>query len=129
MNATLVLGSLIVVAALLAYSLGVWCEQWKRQITREVLICLFVGVVLDVTATICMIVGSRNSGMTLHGVIGYSALLAMLLEAYFIGRSWLVHRGSHKPTQFLHIYTRVAYSWWLLAFLAGGLLVAFGSKH
>ena len=117
-------GATIVVLALASYTVAVIAEQRRRRITPRVLLFLTVGVLLDVTATVFMILGSSKGAFTLHGALGYSSLAAMIVDTILIWR-----RASSGPLDApvprgLHLYTRVAYLWWVAAFITGGLLVA-----
>jgi hypothetical protein len=117
------IGAGIVIFALLSYSLSIITEQRKRLVTPFVLRFLTMGIVLDITATIFMIIGSKSGAFTLHGILGYSSLAAMLIDTILI---WQFHLGS-KPGDLvpskLHIYSRLAYGWWVIAFITGLLLV------
>jgi hypothetical protein len=117
-------GATIVVFALVCYTVGVSAEQRRRRVTPGVLGFLTVGVLLDVTATAFMILGSSKGAFTLHGVLGYSSLAAMIADTLLIWRVAIrAPLGSAVPRG-LHLYTRVAYLWWVAAFITGGLLVA-----
>lgn len=116
-------GVTIVVLALASYTVGVVTEQRARSVTARALLFLVLGVALDVAATVCMILGSGKV-LTLHGVLGYSALAAMLVETVLAVRHRL-HSGDAPAPRWLHLYTRAAYSWWVVSFVSGGLLVAF----
>jgi hypothetical protein len=124
MNSLLITGTTIVFFALASYSIAIITEQRKKKILSRVLIFLTLGVLLDITATTFMILGSSKGFLTLHGVIGYSSLLAMFIDAVLIWR--LRHKngtGADVPKG-LHMYSRYAYIWWVLAFITGALLVA-----
>jgi hypothetical protein len=123
MNFTLMLGTRIVVGALIAYSIAILIEQKKRQIARIVLFFLTLGIVLDIIATTFMIVGSPNSPFTLHGFLGYSALLGMLIDGVAAWRFSLLNPKTAPTPRLLHLYSRFAYVWWVVAFITGGLLV------
>jgi hypothetical protein len=125
MNLTLLLGTRIVVGALVAYSIAIFTEQKKWQITRTMLFFLTLGIFLDVTATICMIIGSPNSPFTLHGFLGYSALTGMLIDGVAAWRFRLLHLETTPTPRALHLYSRYAYIWWLAAFITGGALIFF----
>jgi hypothetical protein len=125
MNTLLVVGTRIVILALISYGIGIFIEQRKRVVTNYVLFALTIGILLDVTATAFMIIGSPNSPFTLHGVIGYSALAAMLIDTTLIWRFRLTKGATEKVGKSLHLYSRYAFSWWVIAFITGGLLVAF----
>jgi hypothetical protein len=68
-----------------------------------------------------MIINSVNIPITPHGMLGYSALLAMLIDAVLVWRFWLKYHAPAVPHG-LHLYTRFAYSWWVLAYIAGAII-------
>jgi hypothetical protein len=115
-------GVTIVVLALASYTVGVVTEQRAGRVTVRALAFLVIGVALDVTATMCMILGSGKV-LTVHGVLGYSALAGMLVETVLAGRHRL-RSGDGAVPRWLHVFTRTAYVWWVVAFVSGGLLVA-----
>lgn len=123
MNLTLIIGTRIVILALIFYSIGIFLEQRKRYATNSVLISLTIGIILDITATIFMIIGSPNSPFSMHGFLGYSSLTAMFIDIVLIWRFRLNNDASTLIKKSLHIYSRYAYIWWLIAFVTGALLV------
>jgi len=122
MNTLSMTGAIIVTLALISYSIGIITEQRKKMIVPMVLGFLTSGVILDITATIFMILGSKNSPFTIHGFIGYSALIVMLIELI---RIWMAYKksgmGSDVPKS-LHLYSRYAYIWWVVAYITGSLI-------
>ncbi len=123
MNTYLQIGTTIVFFALASYSIGVLTEQKTRRISQNVILFLTLGVILDIIATFFMIIGSSKGGFTLHGFIGYSSLLGMLLDAIFMWIRVAKYGLNKEVPKKLHLYSRYAYSWWVLAFITGGLLV------
>jgi hypothetical protein len=124
MNPLAKTGAAIVVFALLSYTVAVVGEQRRRRLSPQTLAFLTVGVLLDVTATAFMILGSSKGAFTLHGLLGYSSLAAMVIDTVLV---WRLARASGPAAEVppgLHLYTRVAYLWWVAAFITGGLLVA-----
>lgn len=123
MNIYLQLGTIIVIFALISYTIGVLSEQRSRRISKFVLSFITIGVTLDIIATTLMIIGSDKGGLTLHGFIGYSSLLGMLIDTVLIWAT--VHKNgiNHMANNKLHQYTRYAYLWWVMAFITGSLLV------
>ena len=90
--------------------------------------CLTLGILCDSTATAFMIMGSRHIPVTIHGLLGYSALLAMLAETIWVWTHWLRHGSQTAVTRTLHLYSRYAYAWWILAYIAGALIAAMEIK-
>jgi len=117
------IGAVIVTLALISYSIGVITEQKKHQVVKKVLIFITAGIILDITATAFMIAGSTNSPFTFHGFLGYSALLAMLIDAVFIWNYYKQNGSDKAVSKKLHRYTLVAYLWWVIAYITGSMLV------
>lgn len=128
MNSLLIIGTVIVTGALIFYSIAVWSEQRQKVLTPFILTTLTIGISLDVTATAFMIAGSRNLPFTFHGLLGYSALSAMLVDTVLTWRYWRSEKEHQPVTRSLHLYTRFAYSWWVIAYLAGGLVATLGLR-
>jgi len=124
MNTYSIIGSSIVVLALASYSISILTEQRIKRVTPFVLRFLTIGVILDITATTFMIIGSSKGPFTLHGILGYSSLSAMLIDTILIWRFYRKNGSTAKVSRSLNNYTRIAYSWWIAAFVTGLLLVA-----
>ena len=124
MNILLRIGTTVVIFALAAYSVAVVTEQRKRILGKTVLTFLTLGVLLDIVATTFMILGSSKGAFTLHGVLGYSSLAAMFTDAVLMWRLKSKAGLNSVVPRALHLYSRYAYLWWVLAFITGGLLVA-----
>jgi hypothetical protein len=125
MNVFSKIGATIVIFALASYSIAIITEQMKRLVNRLVLIFLTIGVILDIIATTFMIIGSSHGPFTLHGILGYSSLTAMLIDTILI---WRFSRRNSLETivpRALHVYSLCAYLWWVAAFITGLLLVVF----
>ncbi len=122
MPPVLIAGVVIVNLALLAYGVGILGEQRTHRVGKSVLLFLTVGVILDVTATACMIAGSSRGPLTPHGILGFSSLAAMATET---GLAWRHRRreGDALVPGWLHGYSRLAYGWWIAAYLTGAYLV------
>lgn len=117
----------IVLLALVCYTLATAAHQRERRVTSFVLRFLTAGLALDIAATVCMVLGSSSSGLTAHGALGFSALFGMLVETVLAWRHRLA-RGEAPVSDRLALYGRIAYSYWILAFVSGGLLVAAAAR-
>ncbi|MDO9512557.1 MAG: hypothetical protein Q7J34_12410 [Bacteroidales bacterium] len=123
MNTLLTIGTTIVVFALIAYSIAIIGVLRKKTVRRITLIFITMGVILDLTATSFMILGSSKGMFTLHGFIGYSSLLGMTIDAALIWRTSIKTSLNQPISRALHFYSLCAWLWWIAAFLTGGLLV------
>lgn len=122
MNPTLLAGTITVNLALVAYTVGIIAEQRARRVSQSTLNWLRIGVLLDITATALMIAGSSRGPFTLHGLLGFSSLAAMVLDTAFAWRHRAM-QGDARVPQWLHWYSRLAYGWWIAAYITGAVLV------
>ena len=124
MKPILIAGSLIVTLALISYSVGFFSEFRSRIISKISLFFLALGLILDISGTVCMIIGSTNNAFTFHGIIGYSALLGMFIDNALFWKMWNQNGiGSAVPKK-LHYYSLIAYSWWAIVYISGTIMAA-----
>lgn len=125
MNVLLRIGTTVVFFALAAYSVAVITEQRKKVVSKLVLYVLTLGVFFDVVATTFMILGSSKGAFSLHGILGYTALAAMFIDAVLLWRVKSKNGINAKVPELLHLYSLLAYIWWIIAFITGAVLVMF----
>ncbi len=113
----------VVTLALISYSIAIITEQKKRKVINLVLIFLTLGVVLDISATTMMIIVSENSPFTIHGILGYSSLTIMIIDAVLLWRFRMKSGSEVQVARPLHLYSRIAYIWWVAAYITGTLMV------
>lgn len=116
-----------VTVALVLYTIGTLKEQRARRATAGARAFLAAGVCMDVIATALMILATERRGITLHGVLGYSALAAMAIDTWLLWRHQR-RRGEEIVPRGLHLYSRAAYVYWVAAFLTGGALVMMNQR-
>lgn len=124
MNLTLFSGTFIVTIALISYSIAILTEQMKHTINKIVVFFLTMGLVMDIAATILMIAGSKNIPFTFHGLLGYSALATMLLDTILIWKIYLRNAINPEVPRNVHLYSRYAYVWWVVAYITGGIMAS-----
>jgi uncharacterized repeat protein (TIGR03987 family) len=113
----------VVTLALISYSIAILTEQRKRKVINLVLIFLTLGVMLDIGATTMMIIVSENSPFTIHGILGYSSLTLMVIDAILLWRFRMQKGAAQKVSRPIHLYSRIAYIWWVAAYITGTLMV------
>ncbi len=122
MNPILLAGTAIVNLALISYTIFFFKERKTKKAGSRELAFLTAGVLFDITATTCMIIGSSNTPFTVHGIIGYSSLAGMLTDSILFWRFRIFNSAGRIPAG-LHRYSTGAYSWWIVAYLTGAALV------
>lgn len=124
MKTLAIIAATIVTLALISYSIAIITEQRKKVVINIVLIFLSLGVILDISSTAMMIIVSENSPFTLHGIMGYSSLALMITDAFLLWRYRIKHGSGKVVSRAIHLYSRVAYILWILAYITGSLMVA-----
>ena len=123
MSPVILFGVVAINLALIAYTVGMIAAHRRRRATALVLGGFAVAVALDVVATGCMVAGSSKSWFTPHGVVGYTALLVMVVA---VSRLWALSRkgpDAEIPAK-LYGFLRGAYVLWLVAYGVGVALAA-----
>jgi hypothetical protein len=123
MNPLSLTGAFIISLALLFYGVSSISIQRFRIITPSVLITLTLGVLLDITAVGFMIAGSGLLHISLHGFLGFVAMLSMIIDAVLIWRIYLKQGLDAEISNAVATYTKYAYVWWLIAYFTGSILV------
>jgi hypothetical protein len=122
MKPVLIAGITIVNLALISYSIAIVGQMRTKLLSRKVMTFLTIGVCFDITATICMIIGSGKF-LTLHGIIGYSSLAGMLMDTIFsynkVSKQGLATTVSKK----FNNGSLLAYIYWVIAYFTGAFLV------
>jgi hypothetical protein len=119
----LIFGTIIVNLALISYSIAIINEQRKKIINPMILRFLTIGVILDISATCCMIIGSSRPWYAIHGLLGYSSLILMLTDTILVWKFKIINDYNINVPKKLHLYSRIAYIWWVIAFITGALMV------
>jgi len=120
MNSTLMLGSGVVTLALIFYSIAIITEQRRHAIAPVILIFITLGLFSDMLSTLLMIIGSNYKYISFHGILGYSALVGMLIDTILIWKLKL--KNQSVVSSKLHIYTRIVYIWWVVAYVSGSVI-------
>lgn len=123
MNPFLLSGISIVNIALLFYTSAFVIAVRKKLVSKRFFFVLLAGVFFDISATTLMIIGSSHGALTLHGIIGYSSLGAMITEAVnyfiFIRKNGFGNTFSKKS---LRVFTFI-FIYWVLAYITGAILI------
>ncbi len=117
MKPILIAGSSLVTVALVLYTISYFKFHRRKSITKQILSFQTIALFFDIAATTLMIIGSENSPFTLHGMLGYSALMVMILDTSFFWRKR--KSGSYG---WLTKYSTVAWIWWVAAYVTGSAI-------
>ncbi len=123
MTTILLAGTVIVNLALVSYSMAIFRQRKTKSLGKRVMFFLTLGVILDITATVCMVMGSSTKGMSLHGLIGYSSLLGMLIDTYFSYKMVFSNSFGIAVSDRFTRNSSISYFYWVLAYITGATLV------
>lgn len=123
MTSLSIIGAFVITLSLLSYGIASISIQRFKIVTPGVFVFLVLGVLLDLTAATFMIIGSSKGAFTPHGILGYSAMLTMIINLILIWW-WYIKNGFDTIiSNSILLYSKIAYGWWLIAYLTGSLLV------
>lgn len=119
MPPVIIAGVVFIWIALILYTVFIIKANKHRRATKGVARFILAAVIFDISATACMMIGATERYFTFHGVLGYTALVVMVIDATFI---WKHKRkyGSEVPfSDTLNRNSKLGYILWLLAFTTG----------
>jgi hypothetical protein len=123
MNFLSVVSAFIITLALLSYGIGSIAVIRFKIVTPGILVFLTLGVLLDFVAVTMMIMNSDKSAFSAHGLLGYSAMLTMIINLVLVWRSYFKNGLDSVISNSVIIYSKFAYTWWLITYITGSILV------
>lgn len=122
MSHVIIAGVILIHIALVLYSVFIYKEHKYKRATKGLVGFITAAVIFDISATVCMMLGTAEQYFTLHGILGYTALTVMVIDAIFIWKHKLKH-GSEVPfSDTLNRNSKLGYMLWLVAFFTGEML-------
>lgn len=123
MNPISLAGAFVITFSLLSYGIGSISLQRFKVVSTGVLVYLTIGIVLDLIAATLMIIGSRHTPFSLHGFLGLSAILVMFIDVVILWRYFSKKGSEATVSKPLLLYSKIAYLWWIIAYLTGSVLI------
>ncbi len=120
MDPTLLTSIILMVSALLCYSVGVWSEKFAGQLKAWHLIFFWIGFAADTSGTTLMSRISGTFALSVHSITGVTAILLMFAHATWatvvlVRRDQRAIVGFHRLSVFVWIV-------WMIPFLTGLVL-------
>ena len=124
MSQTLQIAVAAITAALVLYTIGVWSEHRRKNLTAVHLAFFWAGLVCDTTGTTLMSEISRgflkSGGWQVHKITGILAIALMLLHALW-ATVVLIKKDETAKAAF-HKFSLMVWTIWLVPFLLGMLM-------
>jgi len=115
----IIFGVILIHIAFVLYTIFIIKETKYKRATKGVVGFITAAVSFDIAATGCMMIGTEKEFFTTHGILGYTALFLMLLDAFYIWKHKMRY-GSEVPfSDTLNRNSKLAYVLWILAFASG----------
>jgi len=122
MSYVIIAGVILIHIAFILYSVFIYKEHKYKRATNGLLVFITAAVMFDISATVCMMIGTAEKYFSLHGILGYTALAVMVTDAIFIWRHYNKF-GSEIPfSKTLNRNSKLGYILWLIAFFTGEML-------
>ena len=129
MSLIILTGVILIHIAAVLYTIFIFKEFKYKRAVHGVTRFITAAVIFDVSATVCMMIGTTETYFTTHGILGYTALTVMVTDAILIWR----HRAKHGPdvpfSKALHRVSLYGYMLWVLAFATGEYIALTNMSH
>lgn len=118
MPTVLIFAIIFITLALVFYTIGVFGEKKKGELTLFHTILFWIGFICDTTGTTIMskISGTQFS-LNIHGITGLIALLLMVFHA--IWATIILIKNDNKAKKFFHKFSICVWILWLIPYIIG----------
>lgn len=129
MSFELILATGAITLALVFYTIGVFGERAKGELSLRHLLFFWGGLVCDTTGTLIMTNIAQTSGASGFGIHAASGMLAIVLMLIHAGwATWTYVRGNEKQRVAFHRFSTIVWLVWLVPYVIG-LLVGIPAIH
>lgn len=122
MSIIIISGVVLIHIALVLYTIFIVKLHRHKRATKGLLGFITAAVITDISATACMMLGTVEEYFTLHGMLGYTALLVMVTDAIFIWRHQTRFGNEVSFSNSLVRNSKLGYVLWLSAFITGEMV-------
>ena len=112
--------TIIMAAALVFYSVGVWGERISGRLKTWHLVFFILGLICDTWGTGMMLEYAGGLSFDIHGVTGLIAILLMLIHA--VWASIVLLRKDEKAIQNFHKFSVFVWLIWLIPYFSPMIL-------
>lgn len=123
MNPVSVVGAFIMTLSFLAFGIGSVTLERFKMVGIIVLVFFGLGIFFECTAILMMYIGPTGKINGLHALVGIFALLIMLVNTVWVWWMYIKKGIDARVSKSLLQYTKTAYFIWVMAYLAGIILL------
>lgn len=111
---------IIITAALLFYSIGVWSERVQGRLKPWHLVLFFLGLICDAWGTGIMLEVAGGMAFDLHGISGVVAIILMFIHG--VWAAIVLVRKNENAIQNFHKFSVLVWAIWLIPYFSPMLL-------
>ena len=119
------MASLIITAALLFYTVGVWSERFAGRLKPWHLLFFVLGLVCDTVGTGMMFEFAGGMTFDLHGITGLIAIVLMFVHA--VWASVVLWRKDEQAIRTFHRFSVAVWAIWLIPYFSPMLFALAGA--
>lgn len=117
MNAQMLLSTVLITSALVAYTIGVWSERLAGRLLAWHLAFFWAGLAFDSSGTGIMFDMARGAAWTMHGLTGMTAIALMLIHALWA--TFVLVRKDERAIVRFHRFSVAVWAIWLIPYFTG----------
>ena len=110
------LASIIITAALIFYSIGVWSERIAGELKKWHLAFFVLGLIFDTWGTGLMFEFSGGMTMDVHGVTGMIAIILMFIHA--VWAAYVLWKNDEIAIKNFHKFSVLVWFIWLIPYFS-----------
>lgn len=113
----MIFSTILIVLALVFYSIGVWAERIAGRLKPWHLVFFWLGLICDTAGTGIMMEMAGGLTADIHGVTGVAAILLMVIHA--VWATVVLVRKDERLILNFHKFSVVVWAIWLIPFFTG----------
>ncbi|MBC8492387.1 MAG: TIGR03987 family protein [Chloroflexi bacterium] len=117
MSNQMILSTILIVLALICYSIGVWSERIAGRLKAWHVVFFWLGLIFDTTGTGMMMGMAGALTLDVHGLTGVAAIVLMIIHA--VWATIVLVRKDERAILNFHKFSVVVWAIWLIPFFSG----------
>ena len=120
MTNQMIVSTILMVLALICYSIGVWSERIAGRLKAWHVVFFWLGLIFDTTGTGMMMGMAGALALDVHSLTGVAAIVLMIIHA--VWATVVLVRKDERAILNFHRFSVVVWAIWLIPFFSGVFL-------
>ena len=117
MTNQMILSTILIVLALICYSIGVWSERIAGRLKAWHVVFFWLGLIFDTVGTGMMMEMAGGLTLDVHGLTGVAAIVLMIIHAAWA--TVVLARQDERAILNFHKFSVLVWAIWLIPFFSG----------